>query len=84
MKLASVIPSVDATSPPTFIWAPGANNIPLGLTRKTLPLADKVPKMADGSAPRTRFSATELLLGCWKVTASAGPIPKLCQLITAF
>ena len=37
--------------------------------------------MRDGSAPSTRFSATELVLGCTNWTDSPALIPKLCQLI---
>ena len=63
MKLASVMFSVDATRPLTLTDAPLPNRMPLGLTRNTLPLAERLPKIADGSGPSTRLSATELLLG---------------------
>ncbi len=84
MKLASVMFRVEATSPPTFTWAFGPNRMPLGLTRNTLPLADRLPKIADGSGPVTRFRATELLFGWANRTDSLGAMLKLCQLITAF
>ncbi len=84
MKSALLIPSVDATSPPTFTCAPLANRMPFGFTRNILPLAVKLPRIEDGSGPNTRFNETELLLGCWKVTASFGAMLKLCQLIAAF
>jgi hypothetical protein len=54
------------------------------LTKKTLPLAVKLPRMLDGSEPNTRFSATELLLGCVNSTDSPAPMLKLCQLMTVF
>ena len=62
-KFASLRPRVEATRPPTFTCAPGANITPLGLIRKTWPLALRLPKMAEGSLPRTRFRVTELALG---------------------
>ncbi|MOA16197.1 hypothetical protein D3C78_1363960 [compost metagenome] len=58
--------------------------MPLGLTRNTLPLADRLPRMLDGSPPTTRLSATALALGWTKRTASPAPMLKLCQLIAAF
>ncbi|MNY29499.1 hypothetical protein D3C86_1635450 [compost metagenome] len=57
------MPSVEATRPPTLTEAPLPNRMPLGLTRKTLPLADRLPRIADGSVPTTRLSATALELG---------------------
>ena len=54
---------------------------PLGLTRKTLPLAVRLPRIADGSWPITRLRATDVLLGWTKATDSPAPIPKDCQLI---
>ncbi len=44
---------------PALTWAPGANMMPAGLTRKICPLAESEPKIALGSPPVTRFSATE-------------------------
>src|SRR6185295_15969090 len=84
MKSASVMLRVDATSPPTLTCAPLANRMPFGFTRNTLPLADRLPKMFDGSDPSTRLRATELLLGCTNLTASACPMLKPCQLIATF
>ncbi len=84
MKFASVMSRVEATSPATFTCAFVPNRIPFGFTRNTLPLADRLPSMLDGSAPSTRLSATELALGCTKKTASPSPMLKLCQLIAAF
>ncbi len=43
-----------------------------------------LPRIVEGSPPTTRLRATELLLGCTKVTDSARPTLKLCQLIAAF
>src|SRR5450631_4286323 len=84
MKSPSVMLRVDATSPPTFTCAPAPKRMPFGLTRNTLPFADRLPRMLEGSAPSTRLSATELLLGCANCTASADPMLKPCQLIAAF
>ena len=56
----SIISSVDAISPPTLTCAVGENKIPLGLTKKTCPLAFNVPKIFEGLEPRTLFRATEL------------------------
>src|SRR3954470_13735249 len=81
MKSASLMDRVEATRPPTLTDAPLPNRMPFGLTRNTRPLADRLPKMADGSAPSTRFSATELLLGCLNCTDSPAAMPKLCQLM---
>ena len=39
--------------------------------------------MLEGSAPNTRFRATELLPGCTNCTVWPAAMPKLCQLITA-
>ena len=84
MKSVSVIFRVEATSPPTLTDAPWPNRIPLGFSRNSLPLADRVPRILEGSEPRTRLSATEPLLGCKNRTASPCPMLKLCQLIAAF
>ncbi len=81
MKLASLMASVEATRPPTLTEAPLPNRMPLGLTRNTLPLDDRLPRMLDGLAPTTRFSATELLPGCTNCTDSPAWMPKLCQLM---
>src|SRR5688572_6208977 len=81
MKSPSEMLRVDATSPPTFTCAPWPNRMPLGFTRNTLPLADRLPMMLEGSAPSTRLSATALLVGCTNCTASVLPMLKLCQLI---
>ncbi len=84
LKSASLSPSVEATRPPTLTDAPLPNRMPFGLTRNTFPFAVKVPRMLDGSAPSTRLSATELLFGCKKLTASPLPILKLSQLSETF
>ena len=82
MKSLSDRFSVDATSPPTFTCAPLPNRMPFGFIKKTFPLAVRLPRIVDGSAPKTRLSATALLLGCTNRTVSPGPMLKLCQLIT--
>src|SRR5450830_1517311 len=84
MKSPSAMFRVEATRPPTFTDEPLPNRMPFGFTRNTLPLAVKLPRMLDGSAPSTRFRVTELLLGCTKRTASPEATLKLCQLMTAF
>src|ERR1700690_611178 len=84
MKSLSLMLSVDASNPPTFTCAPWPNRMPFGLIRNTLPLADRLPRMLEGSEPTTRLSATELLLGCTNWTASPCPMLKLCQLIATF
>ena len=84
MKSLSVMLRVLATRPPTLTDEPWPNRMPYGLTRNTLPFADRFPKILDGSEPSTRLSATELLPGCTKVTASDLPILKVCQLIATF
>src|SRR5450756_2458230 len=84
MKSLSVTFRVEATKPPTLIDAPRPNRMPFGLTRNTLPLAVKLPRMLEGSAPSTRLSATELLFGCTNRTDSPAAILKLCQLSAAF
>ena len=73
---------VEATSPPTFTEDPAPNRIPLGLSRNTLPLELRLPRITDGSAPITRFSATDELPGCTNRTDSPPPMLKPCQLIT--
>ena len=84
MKLASVMFRVEATRPPTFTCELAPNRMPFGLTRKTLPLAFRLPRMLEGSDPVTRFSATELLFGWAKRTVSPWAMLKLCQFSTAF
>src|SRR5450830_1157622 len=84
MKSLSAMFKVEATKPPTLTEAPLPNKMPFGFTRNTLPLAVKLPRMLDGSAPSTRLRTTELLLGCTKRTASPDAMLKLCQLMAAF
>ncbi len=84
MKSLSLMLRVEATSPPTLTDAPLPNRMPLGFSRNTLPLAERLPMILEGSEPNTRLSATELLLGCKKLTVSPRPIPKVCQLIATF
>ena len=84
MKSLSVTFSVDATRPPTLIDAPWPNRMPFGFTRKTLPLAVRLPRMFEGSDPSTRFKATELAVGCTNFTDSPAAMLKLSQLMAAF
>ncbi len=51
------------------------------MTRKTLPLAVRLPRITDGSEPITRFNATEVLPGCRNCTDSPEPMLKLSQLM---
>ncbi len=64
------IDRLDATSAPTFTWAPGAKKIPEGLRRNSCPLEVRLPKMLDAELPVTRFSAMEEADGCWNRTDS--------------
>ena len=84
IKLASLMLIVDATRPPTLTDEPLPNKMPLGFSRNTVPLEVRLPIITDGSAPNTRFNATELLPGCTNCTEWSAPMLKLCQLITAF
>ena len=70
---------VVATRTPTFTCALLPNSTPLGLSKKTLPVAFSFPKMSDGWLPVTRLSATPPL-GCTKLTLAALPMLKLSQL----
>jgi len=84
MKSLSLMLRVEATRPPTLIDAPRPKSMPLGLSRNTLPLAVRLPRMLEGSGPSTRLRAIELLSGCTNWTASVAPMLKLCQLIATF
>src|SRR5438445_9209101 len=75
---------VVAISPPTSIWLPGPNRMPLRLIIHTWPLARTLPLTADAFGPVTRLSVIEALSGCWKVTPAPAPTEKSCQLMTAF
>ena len=70
---------VVATSPPTSTWAVLPKITPPGLTRNTCPLAVSLPSITEASLCNTRLSATELALGCWKLTCAAEPMLKVCQ-----
>ena len=83
MKLASEMLAVVATSPPTSTLAPAPITTPLGLTSMTVPLADKLPMILDGSFPVTRFSVTLEAEGCWKVTFSPASMLKDFQVMMA-
>ncbi len=83
MKSASLMLSVEATSPPTLTCEPAPNSTPFGLTRKTLPFAFRLPRICEASGPVTRLSATEFRSGWTKVTVLPAAISKLCQLSAA-
>ena len=83
-KSASAMSSVDATKPwPTVIAPPEVIWMPLGLMRKTLPLARISPAIVEVVPPVTRFSVALLASGWAKTTVLPAPTSKLCQLITA-
>ena len=83
MKPLLVVSAADTTSELTSTWLPRSNTTPEPLTRMTLPLATMWPAISEGSPPTTRFSVTELLLGCTKSTVWAEPTLKLCQFTAA-
>src|SRR5258708_37994375 len=69
--------AVVATSPPTLTCAPWPKNTPFGLTIQTWPLACSEPSNWVAPGPRTRLSAIEPLLGCWKTTLKPREVEKL-------
>ena len=83
MKFSFLMSATVATSPLTSTCDPWLNAMPDGLTRTMMPLAFSVPAMTDGSAPTTRFRATELALGWTNWVVWPLSIEKLCQLIAA-
>ncbi|SAK98690.1 hypothetical protein AWB82_07232 [Caballeronia glebae] len=78
------MPSVDATSDPTFTDAPRANTTPAGFTRNTCPLALSCPAMRLTSLPTTRLSSTACADGCEISTRSFPPIEKPFQFTMPF
>ena len=65
---------------PTLTCDVGPNRMPAPLSRVTLPLLVRLPKMALGAAPRPiRLSALPSLPGIWKCTPLSAPMSKLCQ-----
>src|SRR3990172_9093628 len=80
-KLLLEMASVEATSPCTSILAEGPNRMPFGFTSHTRPLDCSAPRIAEASAPVTRFRT--LLVGpCWmKRAASLAPIENPRQLM---
>ena len=84
MKSAFVMFIVEAAIAPASTCAPGAKRTPAGLTRKTRPFAESVPKISEALPPSTRFKSAACAFG-WKIlTRSFAAILKLCQLMTAF
>ena len=77
------MPNEEATKPPTLTWAPWPTKTPLGFNTNTWPLALMLPRMLLRSAPVTRLSVAEVLLGWLKRTDSSAPTEKLRQLMTA-
>ena len=65
----------------TLILPVGPTSIPLVLMRNILPFAVRLPYMAEGSTPITRFRAIEDEPGWKNLTASGCAMLKLCQLI---
>src|SRR5579871_1936730 len=83
MKLLSLIDNVEANKPPTSTTALGPNKIPFGLIKKMRPLARKVPRITEGSAPVTRFKVVEEVEGCKNWTSSPALMLKVPQLMIA-
>ncbi|MNE40684.1 hypothetical protein D3C80_1347180 [compost metagenome] len=83
MNLSSAISSVEATNPPALILPVLVIRMPLGLTRKTCPLAFIAPAIRDWASPVTRLSRTESAPSCWMSTWPPSPIEKLFQLMMA-
>ena len=75
--------SVDATSPAVSTRAPAPNSTPLGLMRKTRPLATRLPRICDGSWPTTRFSTVAVEPGWMKRVVSPGWMENCFQLMMA-
>jgi hypothetical protein len=69
MKSPSLMFKVDATNPPTLTEDPAPNRMPLGLTKNTWPLAERLPKMTEGSAPITRFNAIAAAVGMFSTVS---------------
>ena len=63
-QLASVVFSVEATSPATSTRAPWPNSTPCGFNSQTRPLLLNEPRIDDGSLPTTRLSTWLLALSC--------------------
>src|SRR5690606_31638828 len=83
-KSAFLMSSVLATNPPVLTCAPGANRMPLGLTKNTCPLEDRLPNICEAPPPVTLFKAADEALGWEKCTEAPEPISKLCQLAISF
>ncbi len=83
MKSLSLILRVDTIRLPTSIWALSPKTIPLGLIRKTCPLARMAPRIVEGSCPITLFRTAEAELGWTKWTSSPTSILKPFQLMIA-
>ena len=82
---ASVMPSVEATKPPPTLTVPvPVMAMPLGLIRKTTPVALSWPAMVEGVLPVTRFRIAELTFGWLMLTVLGWPIEKEFQLTIAF
>ena len=63
IKSAFVMFIVEARIEPASTCAPGAKSTPAGLTRKTRPFAESVPKISEGFPPSTRFSRAAWAFG---------------------
>ena len=81
MKSAVPMVCVVATRPPTLTDEVGLKYTPFGLLRNTWPLAVMRPKIWLAWLSCTRFSVTEPLFGCWKLTWACDPTLKVCQSI---
>ena len=79
MKSALSMAWVVATSAPTSAEAVGLKYTPLGLLRKTWPLAVMRPWIWLAWVSSTRLRVTEVLLGWTKSTRALAPTLKVCQ-----
>ena len=61
----------------------GEDDVPLETIKKTRPLDDKVPRINNGSWPRTRFNTVEAALCCWNRVTSPAVVLNDCQLMIA-
>ena len=83
-KSSFEIGNVEAANPPTVTCEFLLNKIPLGLTKKTCPLAWMEPRMTEGSAPTTRFSTTDDAEGWRNCTFAPSAIENEFQSTTSF
>src|SRR4051812_18132735 len=83
MKSWLAMSDVVASNPPTLIWAPLPNSMPLGLSSQTWPLARMAPLMVEMLGPVTRLRVSDEDPGWLNWTAAPAPTEKSCQLMMA-